>query len=81
MACAVRALLESVEFYPLFSVLNWLYLVKILIAFSHVPFLVLAPRFLYPPVYAVRYAVSRSWGALVSVGCLFETDNLKLLSL
>ena len=31
MACAVRALLESVEFYPLFSVLNWLYLVKILI--------------------------------------------------
>ena len=31
LTCAVRALLESVEFYPLFSVLNWLYLVKILI--------------------------------------------------
>ena len=31
MTCAVRALLESVEFTRCFSVLNWLYLVKILI--------------------------------------------------
>ena len=31
LTCAVRALLEFVDFYPLFSVLNWLYLVKILI--------------------------------------------------
>ena len=33
MACAVRALLESVEFTRCFSVLNWLSLVKILILF------------------------------------------------